>query len=83
MPGEEIEFTLRFDNIGDQVIGNVTIVDNLSPRFEYVPDTAKSSVDAGFTTKSNDAGSLVLRWEVKDPVKPGAGGVLRFRVKVR
>ena len=82
-PGEEIEFTLRFDNIGDQVIGNVTIVDNLSTRFEYVPETAKSSVDADFSRKPNDAGSLILRWEIKDPVKPGEGGVLRFRVKVR
>src|SRR5262249_52888991 len=25
LPGEEVEFTLRFDNIGDQTIGNVTI----------------------------------------------------------
>jgi uncharacterized repeat protein (TIGR01451 family) len=82
-PGEEVEFTLRFDNIGDQVIGNVTIVDNLSTRLEYVPNTAKSSVDADFLTQSNDAGSLILRWEIKDPVKPGEGGILQFRTKVR
>jgi uncharacterized repeat protein (TIGR01451 family) len=81
--GEEVEFTLRYDNIGEQVIGNVTIVDNLSTRLEYVPDTAKSSVDADFITQSNDGGSLILRWEIRDPVKPGEGGVLRFRVKVR
>lgn len=82
-PGEEIEFTLRYDNIGDQVIGNVTIVDNLSARFEYVPQSAVSSVDADFSAKPNDAGSLILRWEIKDPVKAGEGGILRFRVKVR
>ena len=81
--GEEVEFTLRYDNIGEQVIGNVTIVDNLSTRLEYVPETAKSSVDADFITQSNDGGSHILRWEIKDPVKPGEGGVLRFRVKVR
>jgi uncharacterized repeat protein (TIGR01451 family) len=81
-PGEEVEFTLRYDNVGDQVIGNVTIVDNLSTRFEYVPETAKSSVDADFLTQSNDEGSLILWWEIRDPVKPGDGGVLRFRVKV-
>jgi len=81
--GEEVEFTLRYDNLGDQVIGNVTIVDNLSTRLEYVPDSAKSSVDADFITQSNDAGSLILRWEIIDPVKPGDGGILRFRVKVR
>jgi uncharacterized repeat protein (TIGR01451 family) len=83
LPGEEIEFTLRFDNIGDQVIGNVTIVDNLATRFEYVPESAKSSVDANFLTEPNAAGSTILRWEIKDPVDPGKGGILRFRVKVR
>jgi uncharacterized repeat protein (TIGR01451 family) len=82
-PGEEVEFTLRYDNVGDQEIGNVTIVDNLSTRLEYVPESAKSSVDADFITQANDGGSLILRWEIRDPVKPGDGGVLRFRVKVR
>lgn len=83
LPGEEIEFTLRFDNIGDQLLSNVTIADNLTTRFEYVPKSAKSSVNADLVTEQNDVGSLVLRWEIKDPVKPGAGGILRFKVKVR
>jgi uncharacterized repeat protein (TIGR01451 family) len=83
LPGEEVEFVLRFDNIGDQVIGNVTIVDNLSTRLEYIPDSAQSSVDARFVTEPNDAGSTILRWEITDPVKPGEGGVLRFRTRVR
>lgn len=83
LPGEEIEFTLRYDNIGDQVIGNVTIADNLSTRFEYIAGTAKSSVNADFITQQNEVGSLVLRWEIKEPVKPSAGGILRFKVKVR
>jgi uncharacterized repeat protein (TIGR01451 family) len=83
LPGEEIEFTLRYDNIGDQIMGNVTIVDNLSTRFEYIPESAKSSVDAQFITQPNEGESLILRWEIKDPVKPGEGGVLRFRVRVR
>ena len=83
LPGEEIEFTLRFDNIGDQVMGNVTIVDNLSTRLEYIPGSAQSSVDANFITEPNDAGSTILRWEITDPVKPREGGVLRFRTRVR
>jgi len=83
LPGEEVTFTLRFDNIGDQVIGNVTIVDNLTTRLEYVPDSARSSVEAKFSTEANDVGSLVLRWEIKAPVEPGAGGVLTFCCKVR
>ena len=82
-PGEEIEFTLRFDNVGDQVIQSVTIADNLSARFEYIPGSAKTSVDADLITQSNDVGSSVLRWEIKDPLKPGEGGILRFKVRVR
>jgi uncharacterized repeat protein (TIGR01451 family) len=83
MPGEEVEFTLRFDNIGDQVIGNVTIVDNLTTRLEYVPESAQSTVPSGFSAVPNGAGSTVLRWEIKDPLQPGDGGVLRFRAVVQ
>jgi uncharacterized repeat protein (TIGR01451 family) len=83
LPGEEVEFTLRFDNIGDQVIGNVTIVDNLSTRLEYIAGSAVSSVDANFITEPNPAGSTILRWEIQDPVEPSEGGVLRFRTRVR
>jgi uncharacterized repeat protein (TIGR01451 family) len=83
LPGDEIEFTLRYDNIGDQTINNVTIADNLTTRFEYIPGTAKSSVNADFITEQNSVGSLILRWEIKEPVKPREGGVLRFKVKVR
>jgi uncharacterized repeat protein (TIGR01451 family) len=82
-PGEEVEFTLRYDNIGDQVIGNVTVVDNLSTRLEYIEGSAKSSVDANFRTEPTPNGSSILRWEIIDEVKPGDGGILRFRVKVR
>lgn len=83
LPGEEVEFTLRFDSIGDQTIGNVTIVDNLTTRLEYVPNTAKSTVAASFTSVPNGTGSTVLRWEIKDPVKPGEGGVLQFKCRVK
>ena len=33
-PGDEVDFTLRFDNVGNQPIGNVTIVDDLTGRLE-------------------------------------------------
>ena len=50
-------FTLRFDNCGDQPIGNVVIVDSLSTRLEYVPDSAECSLDAKFSTQPNEGGS--------------------------
>jgi uncharacterized repeat protein (TIGR01451 family) len=82
-PGDIVEFTLRFDNIGTQVIGNVTIMDSLTTRLEYVADSAQCSLRANFLSDYNEADSLVLRWEILEPMQPGDGGVIRFRCRVR
>jgi uncharacterized repeat protein (TIGR01451 family) len=82
-PGDEVDFTIRFDNVGNQVIGNVTIVDNLTTRLEYVPDSSQCSLKAQFFTQPNEGGSLVIRCEITDPLQPGRGGVIRFRCRVR
>lgn len=83
LPGETVDFTLRFDNLGSQVIGNVTIIDNLTTRLEYVEDTAECSLAANFSTQPNEGQSLALRWEITEPMKPGEGGVIRFQCRVR
>lgn len=83
LPGEEIEFTLRFDNIGYQKIGNVTIIDNLTTRLEFVDDSDLCSEECDFLVDENDVESLTLRWEIKDPIDPGKGGLIRFRCVVR
>lgn len=83
LPGEVIEFTLRFDNVGNQVIGNVTILDSLTPRLAYVEGSAQCSVGAKFYTQENAGESLILRWEITEPVEKGAGGIIRFKCRVR
>ena len=82
-PGEFVEFTLRFENIGDEPIGNVTILDDLSSRLRYVDGTAQSSVEADFFADLNEKGSLILRWEVAKPLYPKEFGVMRFICKVQ
>lgn len=82
-PGDTVDFTIRFDNVGDAPITEVTIVDNLTTRLAFVEGSAKSSVDAEFSSELNDRGSLVLRWEVAEPLEPGDGGVLTFQTRVR
>jgi uncharacterized repeat protein (TIGR01451 family) len=82
-PGDTIAFTIRFDNVGNQAIGNVTVIDNLTPRLEYVPNSTQCSLGAKFSTQPNDGGSEVLRWEITDPVPVGRGGVIRFDCRVR
>lgn len=82
-PGEIVSFTLRFDNTGDQTIGNVTIIDNLTTRLEYVADTSQCSLPHEFFAEVNSAGSMALRWEITDPLEPGEGGIIRFQTRVR
>ncbi len=82
--GEIINFTLRFDNVGTQEVGNVTIIDHLMPRLEYVAGSAQSSVPAEFKTEQKlPAETLVLRWEVTDPLEVNQGGIIRFQARVR
>ena len=81
--GDEVEFTIRFDNLSSKPVGNVTIVDNLTGRLQYVPGSAACTQKAKFIDQVNDGGSLTLRWEVTDPVRPFKGGIIRFKCKVR
>jgi uncharacterized repeat protein (TIGR01451 family) len=82
-PGDTVDFTIRFDNLGDQAIKHVVLIDNLTTRLEYVPGTAQSSRTADFSTEVNAGDSLVLRWEFTDPLPVGAGGLVRFNCRVR
>ena len=81
--GEIVEFTIRFDNLGDKPVGNVTIIDNLTHRLQYVPDSAQSTLDAKFINAKNDSGSLMLRWEITEPVEAHTGGLVRFKCRVQ
>jgi uncharacterized repeat protein (TIGR01451 family) len=82
-PGDIIEFVLRYENIGEQTIGNVTLIDSLTTRLEYVPNSQHSSLKANFLTTENHGESSILRWEIEEPIKPGEGGVIVFKCKVR
>jgi uncharacterized repeat protein (TIGR01451 family) len=81
--GDIVEFTLRFDNTGDQTVGNVTIIDNLTTRLVYVADTSQCTLPHEFVPQVNQAGSMALRWEITNPLEPGQGGVIRFKCRVR
>ena len=82
-PGDEVSFTIRFDNVGNQPIGSVQIVDSLTTRLEYVPNSAQCSLKAQFATQPNEGESLIVRCVLSEPLPPGKGGVFRFRCLVR
>lgn len=82
-PGDTVEFTLRFENTGNISAENITILDSLTARLEFLPGTAKSSVPAKFFVEPNEVGSFILRWEITEPMKVGDFGVVVFQCRVR
>ena len=83
--GDQITFTIRFDNISTQPVEKLVILDSLTPRLEYIQESQQSSVAPApeFSSEPNEVGSTVLKWEFKSSLKPGEGGVLHFRCLVR
>jgi uncharacterized repeat protein (TIGR01451 family) len=81
--GDVITFYLKYSNYGGQPISDVVVSDSLSGRLEYVPGTAKMDREAVFTTQQNEAGSLILRWEVGGRLMPGESGTVSFQARVR
>ena len=82
-PGDVVEFTLRYDNQGANTVQHVRIVDNLTPRLAYVEDSATSDRDGRLIVHDNGEGSLVLVWELTNPLPPQTGGVVSFKARVR
>jgi uncharacterized repeat protein (TIGR01451 family) len=81
--GDVVTFTLRYSNHGGQPMTDVAVTDSLTARLEYVPGSAQSDRAAVFTLQENEAGSVILRWEVSGRLLPGQSGVVRFRARVR
>ena len=78
-----VTFFLKFSNIGGKPITDVAVSDSLTGRLEYIPGSAKSDREAVFVTQDNDAGSLILRWEIRDALPPGQKGIVTFQARVR
>jgi uncharacterized repeat protein (TIGR01451 family) len=81
--GDTIDMVLRFRNVGGKPIAKVTILDNLAPRFAYVPESAACDRPARFAEHDNAEGSSVLTWELEGPLGAGEGGTIQFKVRVR
>ena len=83
LPGETVEFAIRFENTGRQAVRNVTILDSLTTRLEFLSNTAKSSLPASFHVEENEAGSMILRWQMNGEMQPGQSGVVVFKCRVK
>src|SRR5262249_38290024 len=81
--GDIVTFTIRIVNTGSKPISDLVVSDSLSGRLEYVVGSAQTDRAANFAAAENEAGSLVLRWELPGVLLPGQGGTIKFRAKVR
>lgn len=81
--GDTLTFSLKYTNTGQLPMTDVVVVDNLTPRFEYVPGTSKTDRVGVFTFQPNDAGSQLLRWEFTGDLPPGESGLITFQVRIR
>ncbi len=81
--GETIEFTIRIDNLGGLELREVKLVDNLTPRLEFVEGSATHTLDGELLVEDNGEGSSKLTFRLAAPLKGKTGGVLKFRCVVR
>jgi uncharacterized repeat protein (TIGR01451 family) len=81
--GDEVTFTLTYRNNTRLPISDVVLSDSLSPRLAYIPGSASSDRPTNVTTSENEAGSLIVRFELPGTLPAGQGGVVKFRAKVR
>ncbi len=81
--GDVVTFLLKYSNLGGRPITDVAVTDSLTTRLEYVPGSAQSDRPAVFTTQPNEAGSVILRWEISGRLMPGTSGVVRFQARIR
>ncbi|HCO26286.1 MAG TPA: hypothetical protein DIT97_25930 [Gimesia maris] len=82
-PGDIITFTIKYENVGDFDVEGIKIVDNLTPRLEYIQDSATCDRKGRLVVEDNQEGSLILTFEVDETVKGHTGGVVTFQARVR
>jgi len=81
--GDIVTFTIRYDNLGDLPVSDVVITDNLTPRMEYIPDSATCDRAGKLVAEDNNEGSLILKWVLDEPVLGHTGGTISFKARVR
>lgn len=81
-PGDVVTFTLHYDNVGERELTSVRIIDNLTPRLEYIEGSADSDRDGKLDVTDNGEGSLVLTFELAEPLPGKSGGTVTFQARI-
>jgi len=83
--GDTITFTIRFENTGDFDVYDVSVVDNLTPRLEYVSGSAKidGQHPGEVIVEDNGEGSSILTFNLDEALKGHDRGEITFEARVR
>jgi uncharacterized repeat protein (TIGR01451 family) len=83
--GDTITFTIRFENTGDFDVYDVSIVDNLTPRLDYVPGSARidDQHPGEVIVEDNGEGSSILTFNLDEALKGHDRGEITFEARVR
>lgn len=81
--GEQVTFAIHVRNVGDSPVHFVEIADNLVSRLEYVKDSQSCDREADFETNANAAGSVRMKWTLKEPLAVGDTAKIEFKCRVR
>ncbi len=82
-PGDTVTYVIFYRNMGNTPITNVSIVDSLLPRLEYVKGTSRGPEGTAFSAAMNRVGSTELRWILPAALPPGAAGHVSFNATIR
>ncbi len=81
--GDIVKFTIHFTNLGDRELKNIRIIDNLTPRLEYISESASSELEGRLDVYDNAEGSLVLTFEISEELKGHESATVTFDCKVK
>lgn len=83
LTGDVITFTIEFENLGDKELYDVRIIDNLTPRLEYIEGSASSDIPGKIIVEDNDHGSKMLTFQLQEKVEGRAKAAIEFQARVR
>jgi uncharacterized repeat protein (TIGR01451 family) len=83
--GDVLRFTIRVENTGDIPLQDVQVVDNLTPRLEYVTGSVVFDDEHPGTLEEslNGEGSSILTFRLNEPLAGHSVGTITFQVRVR
>lgn len=82
-PGDVVTFKIHFENVGGRELYEVRIVDNLTPRLQYIEGSASSELDGRVNIEDNGEGSQILTFELFEPLEGKTSGTVTFECRVR